>query len=53
MSNLQTYQFGVAGMRVVDIKGKPRFVAIDACRAIGYSTKADGSVNTTNALRAL
>lgn len=53
MSQLQQFQFGLMDLRVLDLDGQPWFVASDVCRALGYNVKSDGSVNTTQALKAL
>lgn len=50
---LTTYDFNQNTIRVVEIDGEPWFVAADVCKTLGYYVKADGSVNTTNALRPL
>lgn len=51
MSQVQKFHFGLMDLRVLDLDGQPWFVAVDVCKALGYSMKDDGSVNTTNALR--
>ncbi len=51
--SLQTYQFGLQDVRIVELDGRPWFVAADVCKAIGFNVKADGTVNTTHALRNL
>lgn len=48
--SLQTYQFGIQDVRVVDIEGSPWLVASDVCRAIGYAVKPSDEVNTWLAL---
>lgn len=54
MSNVSIYKFeDTAEIRVVEIDGNPWFVAMDVCRALGYSIKTDGTVNTTQALKPL
>lgn len=50
---LTNYTFKNNPIRIVDIKGEPWFVAADVCKAVGYCTKKDGSVNTTIALQPL
>ena len=50
---LMNYTFEDKNIRIVDIKGEPWFVAADVCKAVGYCTKKDGSVNTTIALQPL
>lgn len=47
------FSFTDQAVRVVTIDGKPWFVAADVCRVLGYNVKADGTVNTNNALRPL
>jgi prophage antirepressor-like protein len=51
--SLQVYNFGLQDVRVVELEGQPWFVAADVCKAIGFNVKADGTVNTTHALRNL
>lgn len=57
MSNIITRNF--IGMdttfpvRIVELDGQPWFVAMDVCKALAYNVKADGTVNTTNALAGL
>jgi prophage antirepressor-like protein len=54
MSNqLTTFDFNALPVRVVEREGEPWFVAADVCKALGYNVKADGSVNTTQALKTL
>ena len=48
-----TFSFTEQAVRVVTIDDQPWFVAADVCRALGYNVKADGTVNTNNALRPL
>lgn len=50
---LTTFNFNTSAIRVVEIDGQPWFVASDVCRTLGMAVKADGSVNTHNALRPL
>lgn len=40
-------------VRIVALNGQPWFVAADVCKALGYNVKADGSVNTHQALKPL
>jgi prophage antirepressor-like protein len=53
MSQVQKFQFGLMDLRVVDLQGEPWFVASDVCRGLGYSVKADGTINVTQAVGAL
>lgn len=53
MSNLTTFSFDSNELRVVQLDGEPWFVAKDVCIVLGYNVKANGEVNTTNALRPL
>lgn len=47
------FEFEGAAVRVVKIDGEPWFVAVDVCRALGYNRRADGTVNTSQALKHL
>ncbi len=40
-------------IRVVALNDQPWFVAADVCKVLGFSVRADGSVNVTYALRPL
>lgn len=57
MTSLTTHNFigldTTFPVRIVEQNGKPWFVAVDVCKSIGYQIKADGSVNTANAMRYL
>ena len=53
MSQVQKFNFGLMDLRVIEQDGQPWFIAADVCKAIGYNMKADGSVNTTQALKTL
>ncbi|MEI2299877.1 BRO-N domain-containing protein [Ensifer sp. MJa1] len=53
MTNVSLFRFGDHEVRTAKIEGAPWFVAADVCLSIGYSVKADGSVNVYNALRTL
>jgi prophage antirepressor-like protein len=53
MSQVQQFHFGLQDIRVIEQDGQPWFIAADVCKAIGYNMKADGSVNTTQALKTL
>ncbi|ELY6310419.1 hypothetical protein SNQ62_000276 [Cronobacter sakazakii] len=52
-NQLTTFDFNDLPVRVVEREGEPWFVAADVVKALGYNVKADGSVNTTQALKAL
>lgn len=53
MSQVQKFNFGLMDLTVIERGGQPWFVAKDVCLAIGFNIKADGSVNTTHAVRNL
>ena len=47
------FDFNGHSIRVVTLKDQPWFIAADVCRALNYTRKSDGQVNTFNALRPL
>nr|WP_321484275.1 BRO family protein [uncultured Cohaesibacter sp.] len=49
----QTKEGACLTVRMVEIEGEPWFVAADALKTFGMYMKADGSVNTGNAIRCL
>lgn len=53
MTETTLFMFKDHEVRTAKIEGAPWFVAADVCLSIGYSVKADGSVNVYNALRTL
>lgn len=53
MNNLTTFNYLSNSVRVIEIDGNPWFVASDVCRVLSIHIRADGSVNTSNALSKL
>lgn len=51
--DLNTFTYNGHTLRTVTIDGKPWFVAVDVCRALGVYIKTDGEVSTTTATRDL
>lgn len=51
-NTLMTYNFNTSPIRVVAIDGKPWFVAIDACKVLGFEIARRGAWHTLRNLDA-